>query len=60
MGECSQNVDVCGCLCRCSLAKQLVPTQKYIGNGNQFFRRIYNTIASLSRVVLIHLLTEQV
>ena len=32
MREGSQNVDVCGCLSRCSLAKQLVPTQKYIGN----------------------------
>ncbi len=35
MREGSQNVDVCCRLSRCSLAKQLVPTQKYIGNANQ-------------------------
>jgi len=35
MREGTQNVDFGGCLSLCSLAKQLVSTQKYIGHANQ-------------------------
>ncbi len=58
--ESSQKVDVSCRFSRGSLAKKLVPTQKYIGNTNQLPCRIHNSSAWVTRVVLLHLFTEQV
>ncbi len=58
--ESSQKVDVSCSFSQGSLAKQLVPTQKYTGNANQLFCRIHYSSAWVTRVVLLHLFTEQV
>ena len=55
-----QNANIGGCLGWRSLVEQLVSSQKNIRYTNQLLRRIDNGRSSVTGVVLIHLLTEQV
>ncbi len=59
-GEDPQSFKFGGCLSRRSESKHLVPTQKYIGNANEFLWRIKNGRASVMTVMFINLVTEQI